>query len=133
MFKEYFMIKKNAIIFFVLISLSFCGSTQKNKGLFSPLLSIIEGHIKEGTKYDGPKCPYYPSCAAYGKTAIRDHSFIGFLMTIDRLFFRESGMYHKNYFVAPKRLSKHIRFYNPVSDDIPILKEKHGSLYKEDF
>ncbi len=103
------------------------------KGMFSPALKIIERHIQEGTKYDGPKCPYYPSCAAYGKRAIHNHSLMGFFMTMDRLFFRESGSYHRKYFVTPKRLSEHIRFYNPVSDDIPIHMEKHGSLYKDDF
>ncbi|MCB1191676.1 MAG: membrane protein insertion efficiency factor YidD [Leptospiraceae bacterium] len=106
---------------------------DKPKGFFLPALIIIERHIQEGTKYDGPKCPYYPSCSAYGKRAIRDHSLMGFLMTMDRLFFRESGSYHQKYFVTPKRLSEHIRFYNPVSDDIPIYMEKHGSLYKDEF
>ncbi len=75
----------------------------------------------------------YPSCAAYAEKAIRRHSFLGFLLFIDRLFYREVGDLSSKYFVAPSRLSRHARYYDPVEDSLPLFENHRPSLFRESF
>jgi hypothetical protein len=95
---------------------------------------LIDLHNSESTHYDGPKCPFYPSCAAFGKKAIKTHPILAIFLIIDRLFFRESGNYEDKYMIAPSTLSESIRFYDPVSDNVPNFSNiPKSSLYKESF
>lgn len=98
----------------------------------APLDVVIEQHRETGTHIDGPRCPMYPSCAAYARHAVRDHGFVGLLMFIDRLFYREFGDLSTRYLVVPRRKSTAPRFYDPVSDSLPP-GEHRPSLFTEDF
>ena len=98
-----------------------------------PFMKLIERHRKLGTKMDGPRCPMYPSCAAYAAKAVRRHSLLGFFLFIDRLFFRETGKLKTRYMTTPYRLSRHVRYYDPLRDTLPLFDVKRPSLYREDF
>ncbi|MCB1317531.1 MAG: membrane protein insertion efficiency factor YidD, partial [Leptospiraceae bacterium] len=96
--------------------------------LLRPLQYIIKKHREEQTHYDGPRCPMYPSCAVYADTAIREHSIIGLLMFIDRLFFREFGRLETKYPIAPRSWSESLRYYDPISESLPLWSEDRPSL-----
>lgn len=40
------------------------------------LLYLIKFYQKNISPYKGTKCPYFPSCSAYGKEAIETHGVI---------------------------------------------------------
>ena len=101
--------------------------------LLRPLALLIEEHRENTTKMDGPRCPMYPSCAAWAQRAVERHGFLGLLLFVDRLFYRETGALAEKYFFAPRRLSGHLRYYDPLSDTFPLLEGKRPSLYGEDF
>lgn len=101
--------------------------------LLKPLMVLIHRHRRHGTRVDGPRCPLYPSCAAYADSAIRRYSFLGLMIFIDRLFFRETGDLSKKYLRTPRRLSRGIRYYDPLEDALPLLEERRPSLLTEDF
>ncbi len=85
------------------------------QGCLYPVKAVIENH-KEATKWDGPRCPMYPSCSSWGEHAIEEHGWAGLFLTVDRLFYREGGRLAEKYTVAPRRLSRHRRYYDPVED-----------------
>ena len=97
--------------------------------LLQPLDALLDAHTAEYTRYDGPRCPMYPSCAAYAKRAVRQEGFLGLLLFINRLFFAETGDLAARYLVAPRRFSGDPRYYNPLEDDLGLSP----SLWKEDF
>ena len=101
--------------------------------LMKPFLFLVKRHRELGTHLDGPRCPMFPSCAAYAQKAVQKHGFAGLMMFVDRLFFREVGELKTRYMVSPKHFSRHRRYYDPVEDALPIFKYKRPSLLKEDF
>lgn len=111
----------------ILIMFSQCNSIQKTA--LKPVEFIIDQHTDEGTHYDGPRCPMYPSCSAYAKQAIQQKGFYGFLLAIDRLFFREFGNLRNRFFITPRHLSDTPRYYDPLSDS----KGVRPSFFNEDF
>lgn len=101
-----------------------------------PFHYIIRQHRELGTHIDGPRCPMYPSCGAYADRIIREDGFSGFLLFVDRLFYREFGRLSDRYMVAPRRLSKSPRYYDPVSDVLPPEDAPVGrrpSFFREEF
>ena len=84
-----------------------------------------------GTHLDGPRCPMYPSCAAYAEKAIRRHGFLGFLLSVDRLFFREAGGLERKYLFAAPHQSRHLRFYDPTEDSLGPARRP--SLLREEY
>lgn len=80
-----------------------------------PVKKIIDQH-KEATQWDGARCPMYPSCARWGEHAIEEHGWLGFFLTVDRLFIREGGRLHGHYTITPRKLSEDRRYYDPVDD-----------------
>lgn len=87
--------------------------------LLWPLAVLIDRHRTHGTKWDGNRCPMYPSCSAFGQRALVDHGFLGLLLIIDRLFYRETGNLGGKYMLTPRRLSGARRHYDPVADSLP--------------
>ncbi len=125
-----------AMLVFVLFILCACQttpSTKKSPLVLKPLVLLTEFHIKQGTHVDGPRCPMYPSCASYAKRAISEHGLIGLYMFIDRIIYRESGLLYLKYFPAPQKLSKALRYYDPVNDSLPIFQNNRPSFLREDF
>ena len=74
-----------------------------------------------------------PTCANYAYRALTEHSFLGLLLFIDRLFFRENGDFRSKYMILSKKRFRELRYYDPLEDALPLLKEKRPSLYREDF
>lgn len=97
--------------------------------LLRPFDALLEAHMQEYTHYDGPRCPMFPSCAAYARRAVRQEGFLGLLYFVNRLFFSESGDLSARYQLAPRRLSPSPRYYNTLDDDMGA----RPSLWKEDF
>lgn len=92
---------------------------EENSGesiLIRPLLSLIRHHRDYSTHIDGPSCPMYPSCSAYGERAVREDQLLGLLLLVDRLFYRETGNLARKYMVAPSYLSDAMRFFDPYDD-----------------
>jgi len=112
-------------------------SVQKKKPsapwYMAPFMSLIKQHRTVGTHMDGPRCPMYPSCAAYAEKAIRRHGLLGLMIFVDRLFYRESGRLQNRYMLAPRRYSRNRRFYDPLEDTLPLFRAKRPSLLQEDF
>jgi hypothetical protein len=79
----------------------------------------------------------YPSCAAYAERAIDEGGLVGMLLFLDRLFYREFGDLSTRYFVAPGRLSRSPRFYDPLEDALPPPEREQNdgrpSFLREDF
>jgi hypothetical protein len=101
-----------------------------------PFHAMIRQHRELGTKIDGPRCPMYPSCAAYADRIIREDGFSGLLLFIDRLFYREFGKLSDRYMLAPRYLSKTPRYYDPVSDVVPGPESpgnRRPSFFREEF
>lgn len=108
-------------------------TAQENKAegpslLLAPVQALISQHRQRGTHYDGPRCPMYPSCAAYADQAISEHGLSGFLLSIERLFFRESGNLSARYPIAPAELSSAPRYYDPVKWSLPWPAARKPSL-----
>jgi len=63
-------------------------------------------------------CPFQPSCSRYTLRAIHDHGpFWGWLMAIDRIFYRENGAIYRNY---PRvMVHEESRPYDPPKFDWP--------------
>lgn len=131
------MNKPFKIIFYLIFCVLFlnCGkSSSETIQIYKPIDVLLEKHISESTHYDGPRCPFYPSCAAYGKKAINKYPLLAPLLIIDRLFFREGGNFDEKYMKASSRLSKDIRYFDPVEENIINFdSELKASLYKENF
>ncbi len=117
-------------------------SEAEERFYMKPFHAIIRQHQEVGTHIDGPRCPMYPSCSAYANRIIREEGVSGLLLFIDRLFYREFGRLSDRYMLAPRRLSKSPRYYDPVSDVIPRLKPdgeeesapgRRPSFFREDF
>lgn len=52
----------------------------------SILISLIKIYQKHISPYKGVKCPYYPSCSAYGIEALEKHGFFkGSLLMLWRI------------------------------------------------
>ena len=98
--------------------------------LLLPLRALIRRHRAYGTHLDGNRCPMFPSCAAYGEQAIEQLGFRGLLLLIDRLFYREVGALENKYLVAPRQLSEHKRYFDPLADS---ATGSRPSLLKESF
>ena len=98
--------------------------------LLRPFHAIIDDHRERGTHIDGPRCPMYPSCAAYAENIMRERGMLGFLLFIDRLFYREFGKLDGRYFLAPARLSQSPRYYDPVQDALP---DGRPSFFREEL
>lgn len=63
---------------------------------------------------DGARCPYYPTCSAYGLQAVRRWGWgVGTLLTLDRLLREYPWMQHFDHypFVTPHETP---RLYDPV-------------------
>lgn len=132
---------RSTILIFAASIFSFCSTTPNNSEnkssdsslLLKPIIFLIDDHNHNGTKYDGSRCPFYPSCGAYSKKAISEHGFLGLLLAMDRLFYREKGSLESRYLLAPNNLSAHDRYYDPLSDNLPSIEVKHSSFLSENF
>lgn len=68
------------------------GQKQKNH-LLNPLYHLVNFYKEFISPVDGPKCPMYPTCAAYSIKCFEKHGLImGYLMTIDRLLHEADEM-----------------------------------------
>lgn len=76
--------------------------------------ALVEYHRTTGTHLDGPRCPMYPSCSAYAHKAIRKHGWYGFLISLERLFFREGGDLSERFPLAGRHLSETPRYLDPL-------------------
>lgn len=98
-----------------------------------PVVALIDQHRNVTTRMDGPRCPMYPSCSAYASKAVEEGGLSGIFLFIDRLFFREFANLPDFYVAVPVYKSRRIRFYDPVSDALPLGKQASPSLLKDDF
>ena len=107
-------------LLFVLSSLSLalsCASSESRREVppgLGLLDKLVEYHRKTGTHFDGPRCPMYPSCAGYTHEALGKHGWHGFLLTLERLFFREGGDLSHRYPLAPRHFSETPRYLDPL-------------------
>lgn len=95
-----------------------------------PLRALVHQHREEATHFDGPRCPMYPSCAAWGDRAMEQAGWLGFLLTVDRLFFRETGRLSEKYVFAPAHMSRDRRYYDPLED---AFGSSRPDLFHDDF
>ena len=100
--------------------------------MVKPVLKLIRRHRSVDTHMDGPRCPFYPSCSAWGETAFVNHPSTAFLLLLDRMFYREWSR-KKYYLPVPYRKSRDLRYFDPVSDSLPLSKNHRPSLFLEDF
>lgn len=56
--------------------------------------------------------------------------WLGFLLTVDRLFFRETGHLSQKYLFAPARMSRERRYYDPLEDS---FGRSRPDLFHDDF
>ncbi|MBI39924.1 MAG: hypothetical protein CMF59_10010 [Leptospiraceae bacterium] len=94
-----------------------CSSAQEKESApagLGLLDAMVEYHKETGTHMDGPRCPMYPSCSAYAYHALRKHGYFGFLLALERLFFREGGELSDRYPLAPRNLSESPRYLDPL-------------------
>ncbi len=126
------MIKKqlrHALGLLVLLVLSSCVSAEKKAPvLLYPLDKLLSYHRKTGTRIDGERCPFYPSCAVYAQEAIGRHGFLGMWLFIDRLFYRESGLLYRKYLPVRPSISPSLRYYDSLEDT-----KQAPSFFKENF
>ncbi|MBP5554744.1 MAG: membrane protein insertion efficiency factor YidD [Lachnospiraceae bacterium] len=68
------------------------------------LISIYQKYFSPLKRY---KCPYYPTCSAYGKEAIQVHgAFVGSLLALWRIL-RCNPFSHGGYDPVPKMRKKY--------------------------
>ncbi|MDH5655542.1 MAG: membrane protein insertion efficiency factor YidD [Spirochaetia bacterium] len=109
------------------------GGNSRGSGISGgPLIQIIKRHKMHDTHYDGDRCQFYPTCAHWGEIALQNYPFAGFLLLIDRMFYREWGRKEK-YIPVPTRKSQSLRFYDPVQDILPLHDNQKASLFLDDF
>ena len=99
----------------------------------APFLFLIRKHRQETTAMDGPRCPLYPTCSAYADKAISEYGLTGLIVFLDRLFYREFGDLSDRYLPVPRRLSRDLRYFDPVSDSLPWGDAPGPSLLLEDL
>ena len=51
-----------------------------------PLWFAFQVYEATLSSQDGPRCMHEPTCAMYGVQAVRRHRFLGFFLTVDRLW-----------------------------------------------
>ena len=75
-------------------------------------VSCINFFSEYVSRVDGDRCPMYPTCASYGRQAVKKHGFfVGVVMTADRLIHEGNEMDY-----APLvKTGGRIRYYDPVS------------------
>ena len=137
-----FLFRQSSILFLALLlySLPLCQTNSKKKSslLLAPIEALIEEHQKKTTHIDGKQCPFYPSCSAYAKKALQEQGYKGFFISLDRLFYRESGTLYSKYFCTPTNIhpSAYLRYYDPLMPSPnPREKEEAGkpSFLRENF
>jgi putative component of membrane protein insertase Oxa1/YidC/SpoIIIJ protein YidD len=84
------------------------------------LLGFIRFYQKYISPVDNRTCPFYPTCSMFGFEAIRKYGFIGLLMLIDRLFFRDPTADEMHYEMI--KVGDVYRYYDPVEDNY-LFKE----------
>ena len=110
-------------------------ATQTDRGslLAAPFLFLIRKHRQETTVMDGPRCPLYPTCSAYADKAISGYGLVGLIVFLDRLFYREFGDLSDRYLPVPRRFSRDLRYFDPVTDSVPWGDAPGPSLLREDL
>lgn len=78
---------------------------------------------------NGDRCPLYPTCSQYAKESLNKNFFLGFFLTLERVFIRERGDLSKKFISVPEEFSPYKkRFYDPITNSF-----EEPSLLKEDF
>jgi uncharacterized protein len=61
-------------------------------------IALVRGYQTIFSHYRAGDCPFEPSCSRYGLLALQRHGpFWGWLMTLDRIFYRENSGMYRNY------------------------------------
>lgn len=64
---------------------------SEDSGVVSSAERLIRFYQKKISPLYGPRCLFYPSCSEFCRKSIKRYGFLwGTLMTVDRLFYRES-------------------------------------------
>ena len=118
----------------LLISITYLSSCQSTTNyVFQPLRKVIKKHRTETTYMDGERCPFYPSCSKYADQALEKHGFLGLWIFIDRLFYREHARLGKKYKLLREPHSRHLHYYDPISDSLPVSQKSKPSFLQENF
>jgi hypothetical protein len=96
----------------------------KVEGSHSQLLplAVINFYKSHITDLISTHCPSYPSCSSYGKQCIERHGFLGILMTIDRLYYRENNAMQYYYKLVDS--PKGFKFFDPPENNYIFDKSK---------
>lgn len=114
-FRPFFVLTLCALLFSLLSTVTCSAAEERDVPLgLEAVDALVDYHRRTGTHMDGPRCPMYPSCASYAHKAISHHGWHGFLIFIDRLFFREGGNLSSRYPLAPRHLSDAPRYLDPL-------------------
>ena len=66
------------------------GTTLEEGSLVDKALRFYQENI---SSHDGPRCLFYPTCSHFAGQAVKEHGlFLGMLMTIDRMVYREDPL-----------------------------------------
>jgi len=85
-------------------------------------IKLFQQHI---SKVDGPRCPMYPTCSAYGLQAVNKHgAVVGTFMVVDRLYREQDSKQ-----ISQRKIAKYgyIRFFDSLSDNDFWLQAKSKS------
>jgi putative component of membrane protein insertase Oxa1/YidC/SpoIIIJ protein YidD len=91
--------------------------------------SMVRFYQMNVSPKQGKKCPAYPSCSSFTLDAIKRYGFFqGFLMGLDRIYFRENfDMKYLKHYRAVQTRNGEKRVYDPV-DANNIFKKKSYSI-----
>jgi putative component of membrane protein insertase Oxa1/YidC/SpoIIIJ protein YidD len=99
------------------------------------LMSIFQQYL---SPLNGPACPHYPTCSAYGRQSVREYgALLGMWMTADRLMREYPGMPESGRYPLIF-INRHFRVFDPPQwnhlgeDEINIEKQwrfLHENIY----
>jgi putative membrane protein insertion efficiency factor len=66
------------------------GKTEEEESAVDRVLRFYQENI---SSHDGARCLFYPTCSQYAVEAVKEYGlFLGMLMTIDRMVYREDPL-----------------------------------------
>jgi putative component of membrane protein insertase Oxa1/YidC/SpoIIIJ protein YidD len=82
--------------------------TEQEESAVDEVLRFYQENI---SSHDGPRCLFYPTCSQFAGQAVKEHGlFIGVLMTIDRMVYREDPLSLQYYIYDEEK----DRYHDPV-------------------
>ena len=105
------------------------GTVVKAKNSSKLYRSALKAYQRDVSPRQGPKCPASPSCSSFTLQAMDNYGFLkGFIMGLDRIYFRENfDMKYLKHYLPVYLQGSIVKVYDPVEAN-DIFRKKDWTL-----